>query len=105
MRVGHNGAPAATDLLYAANMVAWQGAVSVASTNILLPLWTTSAGAFPFDIAVSPAGGGGERMTVTGITGAASPQAFTVARGVNGVAPAQPAGRDVRLWQPMIVSL
>jgi hypothetical protein len=64
------------------------------------PLWTTSGGDFPFDIAV-----GGERMTVTNITGASSPQTFTVTRSVNGVVKAQTAGTDVRLWQPMILSM
>lgn len=64
------------------------------------PLWTTSAGDFPFDISV-----GGERMTVTNITGAASPQTFTVTRSVNGVVKSQTSGTDVRLWQPMILSL
>lgn len=72
----------------------------VASTNTLLPAWTTSAGAFPFDIAV-----GGERMTVANITGGASPQSFTVTRSVNGVVKTQTQGTDVRLWQPTIVSL
>lgn len=64
------------------------------------PLWTTNAGDFPFDISV-----GGERMTVTNITGAASPQTFTVTRSVNGVVKSQTSGTDVRLWQPMILSL
>lgn len=64
------------------------------------PLWTTSTGDFPFDIAV-----GGERMTVTNITGAASPQTFTVTRSVNGVVKGQTFGTDVRLWQPMYTSV
>jgi hypothetical protein len=104
-RVGEKSSPTAANTLYIAAVVAWQGAASVASANTLLPLWTTSAGAFPFDVAVSPLGSGGERMTVTGITGGASPQAFTVARGVNGACTPWPAGSDVRLWQPCTVSL
>lgn len=64
------------------------------------PLWTTNVADFPFDIAV-----GGERMTVTNITGAASPQTFTVTRSVNGVVKSQAAATDVRLWQPMVLSL
>jgi hypothetical protein len=63
-------------------------------------LWTTSAGDFPFDITV-----GGERMTVTNITGASSPQTFTVIRSINSVIKSQVSGTDVRLWQPMILSL
>lgn len=105
IHAGESGAPTSSNTLYLAALCGWAGGVAVASTNPLLPLWTTSAGAFPFDIAVSPLGSGGERMTVTGISGAASPQTFTVARGVGGVAPAQPAGADVRLWQASYVSL
>ncbi|MGH3743724.1 MAG: hypothetical protein ACRDTP_02560, partial [Mycobacteriales bacterium] len=57
------------------------------------PLWTTAAADFPFDVAVA-----GERVTVTNVTGTSSPQSFTVTRSVNGVAKAQSAGADVRLW-------
>lgn len=64
------------------------------------PLWTTSAPEFPFDIAAA-----GERITVTGITGSSSPQTFAVTRSINGVVKRQTAGTDVRLWQPMILSL
>jgi hypothetical protein len=56
-------------------------------------LWTTDANAFPFDINVA-----GERMTVSTITGASSPQTFTVTRSVNGVTKAQASGADVRLF-------
>jgi hypothetical protein len=76
--------------------------ISVATTGAATgsPLWTTNAPDLPFDIAV-----GGERMTVTNITGAASPQTFTVTRSVNSVVKGQTLGTDVRLWQPMILSL
>lgn len=103
--VGLSGAAPNGDTLYVANAVCWQGAVSVATTNSSSPLWTTSAGDFPFDIGVSPLGSGGERMTVTAVSGGASPQAFTVARAVNTIAIAQNAGADVRLWQPAVLSL
>lgn len=63
-------------------------------------LWTTAAADFPFDISV-----GGERITVTNITGSSSPQTFIVVRSVNGVVKAQPTGQDVRLFFPTIVSL
>jgi hypothetical protein len=62
------------------------------------PLWTTTD--TPFDILA-----GGERMTVTGISGATSPQTFTVTRSVNGIVKAQAAGTDVRLYQPAILAL
>jgi len=64
------------------------------------PLWTTRAADFPFDIAIA-----GERVTVTGITGSTSPQAFTVTRSVNGVSKAQSAGADVRLWFPPVYAM
>jgi hypothetical protein len=83
-----------------ANIASGAASMQVDTTTAGSPLWTTTAGDFPFDIAV-----GGERMTVTNITGASSPQTFTVTRSVNGVVKAQSAGTDVRLFQPMILSL
>lgn len=64
------------------------------------PLWTTTAGDFPFDLNV-----GGERVTVTNITGASSPQTFTVTRSVNGVVKAHSAGAAVSLWAPNYLGL
>lgn len=58
-------------------------------------LWTTSAGDFPFDVNIS-----GVRITVTNITGASSPQTFTVTRSVDGFDLALVAGASVRLWSP-----
>jgi hypothetical protein len=74
--------------------------MQVDTTNAASPLWTTNAADFPFDINVA-----GERMTVTNISGSSSPQTFTITRSVNGVAKAQTAGTDVRLFFPAIVSL
>lgn len=54
--------------------------------------WTTDPTDMPFDILV-----GGERMTVTAITGTSSPQTFTVTRAINGVAKAHSAGEAVAL--------
>ncbi|MFI6105849.1 hypothetical protein [Streptomyces sp. NPDC051310] len=62
--------------------------------------WTTDPADCPFDIRV-----GGEVMTVTSITGAASPQTFTVVRAVNGISKSQTAGTDVRLATPTIIAL
>lgn len=56
-------------------------------------LWTTDSSAFPFDVNVA-----GERVRVTNITGASSPQTATVTRSINGVVKAQTSGTDVRLW-------
>lgn len=71
--------------------------VDIADTK---SLWTTSAGDLPFDIVM-----GGERITVTNVTGSSSPQTFTLTRSVNGVVKAQTSGTDVRLWQPMTLGL
>ena len=65
---------------------------SVATPSVL---WTTAAGDFPFDVMA-----GGERVTVTAISGASSPQTFTVTRAVNGVQKSHTAGTDVRLFRP-----
>ncbi|MGW4030740.1 hypothetical protein ACWEFL_15710 [Streptomyces sp. NPDC004838] len=54
----------------------------------------------PFDVIC-----GDERVTVTAITGAASPQTFTVVRAVNGVVQAHAAAADVRLADPLILAL
>lgn len=64
------------------------------------PLWTTDDADDGFDIGI-----GGERMTVTDISGGASPQTFTVVRSVNGVVKAHSAGAQVRLWQPPTIAL
>lgn len=57
------------------------------------PLWTHADG--DFDILV-----GGERMTVTNVTGTTSPQTFTVIRSVNGVVKAQAASTALTLFAP-----
>lgn len=62
-------------------------------------LWTTSAAQFPLDIWI-----GGERIRLSAISGASSPQTFTVAgsgRAVNGVAKAHSAGAAVRIFKPV----
>lgn len=57
------------------------------------PVWSTTAD--DFDIGVA-----GERMTVTAVTGTASPQTFTVTRAVNGQVKAHLSGAAVALWEP-----
>lgn len=73
--------------------------LSVATTNAGSVLWTTSAGDRPFDIEIN-----GERLTVTNVTGASSPQTFTVTRSVNGVAKTHAIGEAVKLWQPGVLA-
>lgn len=64
------------------------------------PVWTQDAGHVPFDIIV-----GGERMTVTAVSGATSPQTFTVTRSVNGVVKTHQTGSQVRLFVPYYYGL
>lgn len=64
------------------------------------PLWTADPDDLPFDVLVA-----GERVTVTAVSGASSPQTFTVVRGVNGVVKAQSAGAEVRLPNPVHIAL
>jgi hypothetical protein len=75
-------------------------ATSLSVITAILPLWTTSAGQMPFDILI-----GGERMTVTAISGVASPQTFTVTRSVNGVSKSHSAGAELELARPGIYAL
>lgn len=99
--------PSSSNMLYVIMPMVWTGTFNVSTSNPSSPLWTTSyfpfapqLNDFPLDVNV-----GGERITVQQITGSSSPQTFTVVRGVNGVVKPQAAGTDVRLWQPMILSL
>jgi hypothetical protein len=65
------------------------------------PLWTTDGDEVPFDIEC-----GGVRLTVTAISGASSPQTFTItATPVNGVVKTIPAGTAVSLWTKARVAL
>lgn len=62
------------------------------------PIWTTTD--LPFRIAV-----GGELMEVTAVSGAASPQTFTVTRSGNGVVKSHAAGAAVTLWTRGVLAL
>jgi hypothetical protein len=103
--LGRRDASAST--IASAVPVAGGGATSTVSVATSTgPLWTIDVGDFPLDIEVLPSGASvGERMTVTGISGAASPQAFTVIRGVNGLTKSHNAGDTVRLWHAGVRSL
>lgn len=71
--------------------------LSVKSSGVV---WTQAAGDFPFDIIIS-----GERMTVTNITGASSPQTFTVTRSVNGIVKSHLANEPVALFFPPVIAI
>jgi hypothetical protein len=75
-------------------------ATSLSVATTAGPIWTTSGAELPFDIQI-----GGEVVTVSAISGASSPQTFTIsARSVNGVSKSHSAGADVRLAHPAIVA-
>jgi hypothetical protein len=59
------------------------------------PLWTLQASDWPFPIMI-----GGERMTVTAVTGSSSPQTLTVTRSVNGVVKTHSTGDAVHVADP-----
>lgn len=64
-------------------------------------LWTTDASEFPLDIRI-----GGERITISNITGSSSPQTFTAsARSVNGVVKGHSAGAEVHVADPVYLGL
>lgn len=71
--------------------------VDVATTGAL---WTTDPTHTPFDVLI-----GGERCTVTAVTGATSPQTLTVTRAVNGVNRDWPTGTPVTLADPYYIPL
>jgi hypothetical protein len=76
---------------------------SLSVTATLDPLWITTAlyaSEFPFDIFV-----GGERMTVTAISGTSFPQTFTVTRSVNGVVKSHLSGAAVTVADPFYATL
>lgn len=64
-------------------------------------MWTNAAAAFPLDVII-----GGERITISGITGTGAAQVMTIsARNVNNLPAAggktHPAGTRVFLYQPV----
>lgn len=78
-------------------------ATSFTVTSLDGTTWIDSAGyadKFPFDIRV-----GGERMTVTAITGTSADQVFDVTRSVNSVVKGHPAGTFVNVFNPVYLGL
>lgn len=76
-------------------------ATSMSVATTAGPLWTTAASEFPLHIRT-----GGVILNVTAITGATSPQTFTITQTpVNGITKTIAAGTDVRLAQPAIAAL
>lgn len=74
------------------------GASTLLVSSLDKGLWTTNSDSFPFTIKV-----GGIAVTVTGISGASSPQTFTVDPAT--VLKTLPVGSDVRLWSPPVLSM
>ncbi|WP_329423981.1 hypothetical protein [Streptomyces sp. NBC_01268] len=76
---------------------------TVAFTTFDVPHWLDSAtypGDFPFDVLI-----GGERMTVTAISGTGVTQTATVIRSVNGIVKGHDAGTPVELATPLYLAL
>lgn len=73
------------------------GSVQLVSSG--LP-WSASTADYPLNVMCE-----GELMTVTAVSGAASPQAASVTRSVNGVSKPHPAGAAVSAWPPVTVGL
>ena len=61
-------------------------------------LWDTSDEPWDIDI-------GGEQITVTAVTGASSPQTFSVTRSVNGVTKSHSDDAAISLWRPSVLAL
>lgn len=74
----------------AGTMTTTATSVQVADTG---RIWTTTD--LPLSIMVT-----GEKMTVTAVSGASSPQTFTVTRSVNGVVKTHSSGEQVQLYRP-----
>lgn len=72
------------------------GATSLSVTTTTGPIWTTTADDFPFEVSV-----GGVPVTVTAISGASSPQTFTVAA----VPAALTAGDEIKVHRPTVLGL
>lgn len=64
------------------------------------PAWSTAGGDVPLDFVVT-----GERVTATAISGASSPQTFTVTRSVNDIEKAHDSGDLVVLASPRVLAL
>lgn len=104
--------PAGTTVFVGGSGLTWtvQSAASIAAVATTLfpdglpvntptgPVW--SGADAPFDIVI-----GGERMTVTAVSGTGAAQVFTVIRSVNGVSKAHAAGADVELFKPAVYAL
>ncbi|MBL7490482.1 hypothetical protein, partial [Frankia sp. AgW1.1] len=93
----------ATDSRYSTDGSTLGAAATTSATTLTIntptgPVWGTAD--LPYDVFV-----GGERMTVTAVSGTSSPQTFTVTRAVNGVSRSHREGEDVTLARPVYYSL
>lgn len=68
---------------------------SIATTNAASPLLSIAAGDYPVSMLCE-----GEKITITAVAGAASPQTATVTRSVNGIVKAHGAGAAVTMFNP-----
>jgi hypothetical protein len=76
------------------------GTVESWSIATVVGLLSTAGGDYPVDWVCD-----GERVTVTAVTGGASPQTATVKRGQNGITRAHANGATIRLWIRPVLAL
>jgi hypothetical protein len=72
------------------------GATTLTVATTTGPIWTVDTNDFPFDLNV-----GGQRVTVSAISGASSPQTFTV----SALTYSRSTGTSVAVWNPPVLSL
>jgi hypothetical protein len=90
----------ATDVRYTSDGTVTAEALDTTETGVDVttasgPVWSDADG--DFDIVI-----GGERMTVTSISGSGASQTFTVTRSVNGVVKSHSSGAAVELAEPTV---
>ncbi len=76
------------------------GTSQAVSVNVVGTPWSTSADV-PFVMQIELLGMPAERVTVTGISGASSPQTMTITRGLDGFTRAHAAGAALTMYQPL----
>lgn len=100
----YDGHPTYSDSRYSNEHTTLSGALTSSATTFSAtsgygPIWSHSVDG-DFDIMM-----GGERMTVTFITGFSFPQTFTVTRSVNGVVKSHSSGERIKLFDPSYYAL
>jgi hypothetical protein len=96
---GMHAAPPAGILSTGVNTTATSWSVAASATDST-QLWSTAGGDYPQDWVID-----GERVTVTAMSGASSPQTATVTRSANGVVKSHLANAVISNWPPPVAGL